>query len=239
MTVADLVRSLLTIVPRQLVDDETATQAIIDVRWPGGPRCLECSSTVIRRATQFLCEDSRCRTTFSIFVGTGLESLRRPRPRALLLALKAIATDKRGISARALARTVGVPPVTMWRHIHRLRDLLPAVAPTRAPAAFVQVCGRHGGDTAPASSSAAHAGAAFLFTAAGIDCVTVAPSARIVGESIRTWLSGTFHGVTARHLFRYLCEATARCTYAPTEILTHVLARLLGPPPCPQDHASR
>lgn len=227
-----LVQSLLTLVPAQLVDDATATRAIVDVRWPGGARCVECPSTVTLRGTVLFCDDRRCRAAFSIFVRTPLESLRRPRPRALLLALRAMATDKRGISARALARAVGAPHVTIWRHLHRLRELLPGLAQRTPQAAFVQVCGRRGGDTAPASAAIAHTNASFAFAAAGSDCASTTPGVRIVGESIRTWLSGTFHGVTARYLGWYLQEATARITHAPPELITHVLARLVLPPPC-------
>ena len=232
MELDTLVQSLLSLAPAQLVDDASATRAIVDIRWPDGARCIECPSTASLRGSFLFCDDRRCRAAFSIFVCTPLEPLRCPRPRALLLALRAIATDKRGISARALARTVGAPHVTIWRHIHRLRELLPGVAKRTPQAAFVQVCGRRGGDTAPASAAVARTNASFLFAAAGNDCASTTPAVRIVGESIRTWLCGTFHGVTARYLGWYLQEATARTTHAPAELITHVLARLVLPPPC-------
>ena len=55
------------------------------------------------------------------------------------------------------------------------------------------------------------------------------PELRIIGETIRTWLNGTFHGVTSRYLAWYLHEATARANYSPADCLAQSLARLLAP----------
>ena len=88
------------------------------------------------------CLNWRCRREYTIFADTPLGSLRRPRALALLMALKAMASSKRSISALELARLTGMPHTTLWRHMHRLRALLPR-RPLGAPhSARVRVCGR-------------------------------------------------------------------------------------------------
>ncbi|HEY4222607.1 MAG TPA: hypothetical protein VGO62_14730, partial [Myxococcota bacterium] len=107
--------------------------------------------------------------------------------------------------------------VTLWRHLHILRSMLPAAAaiPTSLAAA-VQVCARR-----PRADRATIAAS----VAAGAQCATArtrpvatdpprSQHKRLIGESIRTWLAGTFHGVTARHLPNYLREYMAR-TFPP------------------------
>lgn len=231
MDLQDLLRSLLRVAPSELVDDASAARAIVQIRWPQGPACAKCRGAAALHANALVCENNRCGARSSIFVGTSLGSLRRPRPRALLLALRAMATDARGISARALARSVNVPHVTIWRHIHRLRALLPGATATSSPVAFVAVCGRRREDISPASVGVRRGVAGFSFVHAGHGCASTNSSYRIVGEGVRTWLNGTFHGVTARYLPWYLHEATARSAHTPSASLAHALARLLAPPP--------
>ncbi|HEY4222588.1 MAG TPA: hypothetical protein VGO62_14635, partial [Myxococcota bacterium] len=133
-----------------LIDEAAAASAIAIARWgSANPRCpicgLEGAELVFpdnKEVSRFLCESED--HDFNVFHGTALERKTRVSARAMLCALREMASSHRSISARELARIVGLNHVTLWRHLHVLRSLLPS--PSAIPAstaAAVQVCARN------------------------------------------------------------------------------------------------
>ena len=204
-------------------DEEAAIAWVVRIRW-GRLRCYYCLHPEVTRE-HVLVRCTMCTERFSIFAGSPLGSLRRPCVRALFAWLHAAATGAGSVSARALARAAGVPHNTLWRHIHRLRALLPSergvVAATPEPGC-VQVCGTTSRQTLPAW---------VLVVPGGFSAVTTRhhpgpQDLRLRGESVRTWLNGTFHGVRAWKLPLYLREWAARHRHSPPAFLTAILSRI-------------
>jgi hypothetical protein len=214
-----LVAALLASVPIDLATEDSAIALVIRHRWPQGPRCLRCNAPADVICCCLRCR--RCGRIVTIFAGTPLGHLRRPRVRALLLAMRAIAVDKRGIAARALARVEDVPHVTLWRHIHILRDMLAVGLDPAPPAALVQVCGRRG--TAMPGAVVVARDRAFALRATARSTGARRSPVRLVGETVRTWLNGTFHGVSRNWLSRYVLEATVRLNHDAQQILEQLV----------------
>lgn len=204
---ASLIDVLLSAGHPAMSSEEAACDLVVAARWGSGDiPCPKCGRTCIRSLARITCPNEH---VFTIFVGTPLGSLRRPRAHAILRAASAMTKAHRSASARELARDLGVPHVTLWRHMMRLRKMMPR-APSRVTprAAVVAICGRRS-RAAPASAvvGARHT----MRVARGSASAAAWP--RLLGESVRTWLNGTFHGVTAQWLHRYLQEVTARWAY--------------------------
>lgn len=110
----------------QLATEAAACDAFVAVRWPTGIiSCPHCGNPCERNLAHLRCTGVR-RHKATIFFGTPLGTKLKPNVRATLLALRAMTTTPRSISARELAREVGMNHVTLWRHMHSLRaSLLP------------------------------------------------------------------------------------------------------------------
>jgi transposase-like protein len=215
-----LLNVLLRAVPVELATEESSIALIMNTRWPQGRHCPVCGHLCTRTGIWLACG---CDDEVTIFVGTPLGSLIAPSVRGILLALRAMAIDHRGIGARPLARLLGVPHVTLWRHIHRLRTLLPPVPGFEHSAATsdVLICGRKAFRLATVRVG----DAGFLAFPDEPPRRGRTPR-RLVGESVRTWLNGTFHGVTARYAPRYIREAMCRAIGPPQHMLIWVLAQI-------------
>lgn len=191
MASTDVFRSLLASIrdlgSAALASEAAACEAVVALRFPRGISCA-CGGACTRELARVTC--TRCARVFTVLVGTPLHTKRRPRIRALLLAIRAFALSTTSISARQLARDVDAPPNTIWRHLITLRALLPAQACNGAHA--VQVCGRST-DAEPA---------------------WVHVDETIVAARERALLTGTFRGVSARFLAAYLDEGRARAACA-------------------------
>jgi hypothetical protein len=63
----------------------------------------------------------------------------------------------------------------------------------------------------------------------------VLPWAHTVFGNLKTWLRGTFHGVSPKHLQRYLDEFVFRFNrhWEETELFIRTLNRSIEAPPCP------
>ena len=214
----ELIEAILRFQAPQLLSERNAIRLVVRARWPLGLRCPTCGRRCARERVRLICERGCGRAT--IFAGTPLQDLRRPCVRALLLALRAFAVTRRGLSARELSREVGAPRMTIWRHMHLLRTLLPRapVAPTETAAA-VELCHR----TRRQPRGFAIVGARNCVRASLRPSRWPGDWPRLIAESVRTWLSGTHHGVTTRWLPFYLREAEARYAYPPDELLDRAL----------------
>lgn len=226
MSIHLLLQSLSAAVPAALNDEPSAIALFVRARWPNEvlPPCSRCRRAPTLRGAQLYC--ATCRRGPTVLVDTPLAHLRKPRICALLLALRAFAVDRRGLAARALASSLGVPRMTMWRHMHALRLLLPAVAGPRADHAETIVCGRS--SPAQASITTGRRGARAALDRHVDMHPRRAPRSdfRLTGENTRAWLNGTHHGVTRRWLHRYVREAAARLALTPAQILRAALLPL-------------
>jgi transposase-like protein len=117
---------VLPLNPAELATESAACDAFAAVRWPTGViLCPTCSRPCERNLAQLRCTRRRPHH-FTIFVGTPLGTKLKPNVRATLLAIRAMTTTARSISARELAREVGMNHVTLWRHMQSIRaSLLP------------------------------------------------------------------------------------------------------------------
>lgn len=225
-----LARAVLAPSAPMLVDEASAIAFVVQHRWPSGTiPCPRCAAPCIRTGAKLRC--SSCRRRGTVFIGTPLASLREPRVLAILLGIRGIAADKRGIAARPLARTVDGAPTTIWRHLGRLRMILPcpSASSTHAGSTTVLVCGRRGG-AEQGAVRAAIADRRLVVHAADVDRRGRRQLA-LVGESFRTWINGTHHGVSARKLDAYAREFNARLTSTPDAIAATLLAALGIKPP--------
>jgi ISXO2-like transposase domain len=69
----------------------------------------------------------------------------------------------------------------------------------------------------------------------GHQSIHLLPWAHTVFGNLKTWLRGTFHGVSPKHLQRYLDEFVFRFDrrWHEAELFTRVLHRALDAVPCP------
>jgi hypothetical protein len=198
----ELIDSILRLGSCDVASEEAACDALVALRFPGGISC-PCGALCTRDLATVTCAR---RHTFTILVDTPFASKRRPRVRALFLAIRAFAVSPRSVSAREIARDVGAPHVTIWRHLLTLRALLPPpIAQPTSHVATAQLCGRN----TDAQRAWVRVGVRVAATCER-QSRRGGAEGRMLGESLRTTLNGTFHGVTARWLPAYLDEAVAR-----------------------------
>jgi hypothetical protein len=107
-----LIDILLPLGAPQLATEAAACDAFVALRWRGAPiTCPSCQQLCDRSLAQLRCRGRR-RHRFTVFVGTPLGTKLKPNVRATLLALRAMTTTARSVSARELAREVGMNHVT-------------------------------------------------------------------------------------------------------------------------------
>lgn len=106
----------------QLFRTEEACLAYLErVRWPGGVRCLRCSSNQSWRASRDRFRCGSCRKDFSTTAGTLLQGSKVPM-RLWFRAMWLLTNQKSGISALGLQRTLGLGSYeTAWAMLHKLR----------------------------------------------------------------------------------------------------------------------
>jgi AcrR family transcriptional regulator len=240
-----LVESILRLGSRDVESEEAACAALVALRFPRGIACT-CGASCTRLLAIVTFTRGH---SFTILIDTPFATKRRPRVRALFLAIRAFALSPRSVSAREIAREVGAPPATVWRHLLTLRALLPSpVATAPSDVAVAQLCGRH----TNAQRAWVRTGARVAIERVAVervervaverldrvavervaaeretDDVKGGREGRLLAESIRTTLNGTFHGVSARWLAAYLDEALARWRIR-EEVCASLLARMVG-----------
>ena len=126
----------LSKIAKHFSDEGEAYKLVERLRWPSGPVCPHCGSldhayflepqegarktrtgnTSHRRVWK--CGD--CRKQFSVLVGTVFEDSRIPLSK-WLLAIHMMCSNKNGISAHELHRTLGVAYRSAWFMAHRIR----------------------------------------------------------------------------------------------------------------------
>ena len=111
-------------------DEDAARNHLEAVRWPDGPVCPHCG--VIGESTRIepkqgsktrkgVYQCNGCRKQFSVTVGTIFEDSHTPLHK-WLLAFHLVCSNKKGISALQLQRTLGLGSSrTAWLMCHRIR----------------------------------------------------------------------------------------------------------------------
>jgi transposase-like protein len=112
-------------------DDDTARQIIESLRWPNGPACVHCGSREVNRITSvagsstrkglFHCPD--CRGQFTVTTGTAFEDTHIPLGK-WLVAIRLMASSKKGVSAHQLHRTLKMTYRSAWFMAHRIRYMM-------------------------------------------------------------------------------------------------------------------
>jgi transposase-like protein len=104
--------------------DAECREALEDLRWPNGVRCLRCDSDKISRIStrrQYDCDS--CRYRFSVTTGTVFHDSHLPLPK-WFLAVLLMCEAKKGLSANQMKRTLGVAHKTAWYLCHRIREAM-------------------------------------------------------------------------------------------------------------------
>jgi transposase-like protein len=111
--------------------DAECRQALEELRWPEGVRCLRCDSDKISRIStrkQFDCDS--CRYRFSVTTGTVFHDSHLALSK-WFLAILLMCEAKKGISANQMKRTLGVAHKTAWYLCHRIRQAMADVDTTQ------------------------------------------------------------------------------------------------------------
>jgi transposase-like protein len=104
--------------------DAECRQALEELRWPEGVKCLKCGSDSISRLTtrkQYDC--NKCRYRFSVTTGTVFHDSHLALPK-WFVAVFLMCESKKGISSEQLKRTLGVAKKTAWYLNHRIRKAM-------------------------------------------------------------------------------------------------------------------
>lgn len=101
--------------------DDACLEYLIALRWSGGFRCARCGHDRAWRTARPGLRCARCEREIAVLSGTMLEGTRKPL-RWWLRAMWWVATQKRGLSAKAFAREMGLSSYqTAWTWLHKLR----------------------------------------------------------------------------------------------------------------------
>ena len=110
--------------------DAECRQALEELRWPDGVKCLRCDSDSISRITtrkQYDC--NACRYRFSVTTGTIFHDSHLALPK-WFMAVFLMCESKKGVSANQLRRTLGVAQKTAWYMAHRIRKAMSDANPS-------------------------------------------------------------------------------------------------------------
>lgn len=143
----------LTAVAR--MSDEEAHAKFTEIRWPDGPHCPKCGSTVLytyRARKLWKCK--ACTHQFSVTSGTIFAS-RKLCVRDYLLAIAIVMNGAKGVSALQLARDLDVQYHTAFVLAHKLREALAFETQGMTLSGTVEVDGAYvGGHIRPANLAA-------------------------------------------------------------------------------------
>src|SRR6185436_14091439 len=192
----------------QFGTEEQCIEHLAGLRWPGGFACAGCGGRQAWRlkTRPRVYECATCHRQESATAGTVFHRTRTDLTKWLLAAYL-MGRDKRGVSAKFLQRELGVAYQTAWTMAHKLRHGL-SEDPSRPLHAYLEAdetfIGGRGADlgeylkhTPVVQDDSANAGGFF-------------PIIHTLFSNIKAWLVGTHHGVSAKHLPRYLREWSYR-----------------------------
>ena len=212
------------------LDEFSCHTMLARVRYPRGLRCPCSPEVLVRRVSVRVWRCGRCRRRLSVTAGTILEGTRLPL-RLWVGALWHLSRSPNGISAlrfhqkQHLLGCAHVAYSSIWRMFHVIRALLPRTTRSalecEKSAASALVCGRRLQRNRAAVTLVVRPGRMRFEVRALPRCIRGprTRSARVLLEQLRTWIAGTFHGVSKRYLALYAREFFAR----------HAMVNPLGP----------
>lgn len=119
--------------------EEQCFNALFDWRWPNGFVCPECGSTKsCQLATRKLQQCNGCRRQTSITADTIFSSTKLPLT-TWFLGIYFIAQDKKGISALALKRRLGISYHAAWRMKQKLMQVMMEREQTKKLSGFIEL----------------------------------------------------------------------------------------------------
>jgi transposase-like protein len=115
-------------------DEGKARQWLERHLWPDGPVCGHCgtlnkSTPIETRPGWYQCNETECRSQFTVMVGTVFERSHLPLNKWLMAAFLMCAS-KKGMSAHQMHRMLGISYKSTWFMLHRLRE---AMRPAKYP----------------------------------------------------------------------------------------------------------
>ncbi|MDQ4134481.1 MAG: IS1595 family transposase [Actinomycetota bacterium] len=124
---------------KRFSDEGAAYELLEEMRWPNGPECPHCGTvgrayflkpkngqrltSTGKVSHRRLWKCASCRKKFSVLVGTIFESSHVPLSK-WLMALYMMASNKNGVAAFEVHRTLGVTNETAWFMLHRIREAM-------------------------------------------------------------------------------------------------------------------
>ncbi len=102
--------------------DKQCREALEQMRWPNGVKCLRCQSEKVYRIyTRDLFRCESCEYQFSVKTGTSFHDSHLALPK-WFAAIYLMSESKKGMSALQLKRTLKVAYKTAWYLCHRIRE---------------------------------------------------------------------------------------------------------------------
>lgn len=103
--------------------EEECEKRLFELRWPTGYECPRCGHKEyinLRKRKLYECKNRECGYQVSVTAGTVMHRTRTPLLK-WFWAIYLIVTDKRGLSALALSKKVGVSMWVAWTMMHKIR----------------------------------------------------------------------------------------------------------------------
>jgi transposase-like protein len=104
-------------------EPQTAVDHFTSIRWKNGQFCPHCNHDKVyklSKGNRYKCASPKCRSLFSITVGTIFENTKLPL-RVWFGAMWLIANHKKGIASTTLATDLNITQKAAWFVLHRLR----------------------------------------------------------------------------------------------------------------------
>lgn len=119
--------------------EEACRDRLFKLRWPEGFRCPRCGcDTAYFLEKRMLYQCTSCKRQTSLTAGTVMHKTRTPLVK-WFWAIYLVSTDKRGLSALALSRKVGIGLKCAWTMLHKIRKAMEARDAAYQLAGLIQV----------------------------------------------------------------------------------------------------
>jgi transposase-like protein len=103
--------------------DEKCRELLERLRWPNGPECPRCKTTVLARLTEKLLYCKDCDYQFSVTAGTIFHDSHLPLIKWFTTTFL-LCESRKGMSANQIKRTLGISYKTAWYLCHRIRKAM-------------------------------------------------------------------------------------------------------------------
>lgn len=144
----------------RFLHEHDAREFVERLRWPGGPTCAHCGTGGAYRLTpkagskrpvrQGVLKCRACYRQFTVTVGTVFEDSHVPL-RKWLLGIQRVCESENGVSARQLARELGISYKTAALMLRRLGDALARLPRALTPTLHAARLTRDGAGTRPSA----------------------------------------------------------------------------------------